>query len=145
MIGIIVTGHLQFASGLQSALSAIAGDERQIEYVDYPEHCSPDQLEELLRHAMDSVDTGEGVMFLTDIPGGSPFQRAALVAADMPLGDVLSGTNLMMAAEACLERDELAFDALVEHVLSVGQESIRSVRRESKIKVPRLAVAEEGI
>ena len=130
MIGIIVTGHLHFATGLQSALSAIAGDERQIEYVDYPENVSPHQLEQLLREAVDKVDVGEGVLFLTDIPGGSPFQRAALVAAEMFRADVISGTNLVMAAEACLERDDLELEALVRHVLSVGQESIKSIRQE---------------
>ncbi|MET4696745.1 PTS galactosamine/N-acetylgalactosamine transporter subunit IIA [Endozoicomonas lisbonensis] len=132
MIGIVVTGHLNFATGFQSALSAISGDERQIEYVDFLESYSTSDLEQKLREASDRVDTGDGVLFLSDIPGGSPFQRAAQVAADMSHADVIAGTNLVMAAEACMERDDLELNALVEQVLEVGVMSIKSVRSQQK-------------
>ena len=145
MIGIVVTGHLNFASGYQSALSAIAGDERQIEYVDFLESYSTTELEQKLREAADKVDTGDGVLFLSDIPGGSPFQRAAQVAADMTNADVIAGTNLVMAAEACMERDDMELDALVEQVLEVGAMSIKSFQIELKASKVADSATEDGI
>lgn len=39
MIGIIVIGHINFASGLRSAVEAIAGEQPYIEYIDFiPRH-----------------------------------------------------------------------------------------------------------
>lgn len=130
MIGLVITGHLNFATGYQSAVNAIAGDNPQVEYVDFLESMSTDELEQKIRAAADKVDSGEGVLFLTDIPGGSPFQRSAKVAADMNNADVISGTNLVMAAEACLERDGMELAELVKQVMETGVENIKSFQQE---------------
>ncbi|SUG56029.1 putative PTS system IIA component [Salmonella enterica subsp. diarizonae] len=76
MIGIVVSGHIHFASGMESAVRAIAGEQPQMVFVDFVENLSTDMLEEELRNAADRVDSGDGVLFLTDIPGGSPCNRA---------------------------------------------------------------------
>ncbi len=130
MIGLVITGHLNFATGYQSAVNAIAGENPQVEYVDFLESMSTDELEQKIREAADKVDSGEGVLFLTDIPGGSPFQRSAKVAADMTNADVISGTNLVMAAEACLERDGMELGELVQQVMETGVENIKSFQQE---------------
>lgn len=129
MIGLVITGHLNFASGYQSAVNAIAGESTQVEYVDFLETMSTDELEQQLRIAADKVDSGEGVLFLTDIPGGSPFQRSAKVAASMTHADVISGTNLVMAAEACLDRDGMTLEMLVAQLIETGIDNIKSVQQ----------------
>ena len=130
MIGLVITGHLNFATGYQSAINAIAGDCPQVAYVDFLESMSTDELEVKLREAADKVDSGEGVLFLTDIPGGSPFQRSARVAVQMNNADVISGTNLVMAAEACLDRDGMGLDELVIQLMTIGIENIKSFKQE---------------
>ena len=130
MIGLVITGHLNFATGYQSAVNAIAGDSEQVEYVDFLESMSTDELEQKIREAADKVDSGDGVLFLTDIPGGSPFQRSAKVASEMSNADVISGTNLVMAAEACLERDGMELGELVKQVMETGVENIKSFQQE---------------
>lgn len=69
MIGIVVSGHIHFASGMQSAVKAIAGEQKQMEFIDFVESMSTDELEAKLRQAALLADSGEGVLFLTDIPG----------------------------------------------------------------------------
>lgn len=76
MIGIVVSGHINFASGMASAVRAIAGEQPQMAFIDFVESMSTDRLEDELRRAADSVDSDEGVLFLIDIPGGSPCNRA---------------------------------------------------------------------
>ena len=131
MIGILVTGHGQFASGIQSAVQMVTGEDRQIAYVDFTKSMSTDDLHSKLREAADQVDSGEGVLFLADIPGGSPFQQSATVAANLQLADVLSGTNLVMAAEACMEREFTNFRTLAQDIAKRGQENIKSFYQES--------------
>lgn len=128
MIGIIVTGHLKFASGYQSALEAIVGKSEQLEFVDFNSGMSSVDLEQQLRAAVQRVDSGEGVLFLTDIAGGSPFQCASKVALESPQNDVLSGTNLGMAAELCLGRFGMDMRELVSWGVECGTESIKSMR-----------------
>lgn len=131
MIGIVVTGHGQFASGIQSAVRMVSGEVRQIAYVDFTESMSADDLHSELCRAADQVDSGEGVLFLSDIPGGSPFQQSAAVAANLQFADVISGTSLVMAAEACMKREFLNFRSLVSEITSRGQSNIKSVYLES--------------
>lgn len=142
MIGLVITGHLNFATGYQSAVNAIAGDSPQVEYVDFLATMSTDELEQQLRIAADKVDSGEGVLFLTDIPGGSPFQRSAKVAAAMNHADVISGTNLVMAAEACLDRDGMTLETLVTQLIETGIENIKSVQQTLRAEKRPAAVAD---
>lgn len=144
MIGVIVTGHLNFATGYRSALLAIAGDEPQVEYVDFLDSMSTGDLEQALRLAVDKVDTGDGVLFLTDIPGGSPFQQSVKVAAEITNADVISGTNLVMAAEAFMEREDLAMAELVSQLIETGRENIKSYQQEAQHTI-RPASVSDGI
>ncbi|PJE78279.1 PTS system mannose-specific EIIAB component [invertebrate metagenome] len=144
MIGLVITGHLNFASGYQSAVNAIVGDSPQVEYVDFLESMSTIELEQQIRQASRSVDDGDGVLFLTDIPGGSPCQRSAKVAADLDEADVISGTNLAMAAEACLERDGMKLEKLVTQLIETGVENIKSVRQQM-CAVKSREVMDDGI
>lgn len=44
MIGLIVSGHLNFASGMASAVKAIAGEQQDIAFIDFLESISPMNL-----------------------------------------------------------------------------------------------------
>ena len=127
MIGIVVTGHGHFASGILSAVAMITGEKRQITHVDFMESMSTEDLCSALRKAAEQVDSGEGILFLSDIPGGTPFQQSAIIASHLKLAGVLSGTNLMMTAEACIERENSAFYPLVNTIVSKGKDSVKSL------------------
>ena len=53
MIGLIVTGHGNFATGLTSSLALIAGEQEYYKAVDFTEE--PEQLEVALTAAMDEL------------------------------------------------------------------------------------------
>lgn len=130
MIGIVVSGHINFASGVQSAVGAIAGEQAQMRFVDFVETMSTDDLEGELRAAAAEVNTGDGVLFLTDIPGGSPSNRATAIMMDTPLVEVIGGANLPMIANAAFERDDVDLNELVEIVLEIGHACIKDMRKE---------------
>lgn len=128
MIGIVVSGHIHFASGMQSAVVAITGQQTQMAFVDFTESMSTDALELALRQAASAVDSGEGVLFLTDIPGGSPANRALNILQDTPAIEVISGANLPMIANAAFEREGTTLQALVTTLLEIGSSSMQDMR-----------------
>lgn len=130
MIGIVVSGHINFASGMASAVKAIAGDQEQMAFVDFVESMSTDDLEVTLRDAAKQVDGGEGVLFLTDIPGGSPCNRAMAIMMDTNNIELIAGVNLPMIANAAFERDGAELGDLVEILLEIGGSCLQNMRKE---------------
>lgn len=128
MIGIIVTGHIHFASGMKSALEAIAGNSQHIEYIDFTEGTSREELEILLVDAYEKVDLGNGVLFCTDVPSGTPFQVSAQICTDRKPSATLTGTNISILTEATMERDSFTNVAdLTCHLTEVGKLAIQSI------------------
>ena len=147
MIGIVVSGHLNYASGIQSAVKAIAGEQEQMAFIDFVESMSTEQLEERLRQVAKEVDSGEGVLFLTDIPGGSPCNRALSIMMDTPNIELIAGANLPMIANAAFERDGAELKELVETLLEIGTSCIQDMRKEleSVMEPEPVAECEDGL
>ncbi|WEM43668.1 PTS galactosamine/N-acetylgalactosamine transporter subunit IIA [Photobacterium sp. DA100] len=133
MIGIVVSGHINFATGMASAVMAIAGDQEQMAFVDFVESMSTDDLEVALRDAAKQVDGGEGVLFLTDIPGGSPCNRAMAIMMDTDNIELIAGVNLPMIANAAFERDGAKLDELVDTLLEIGGSCLQNMRKELEV------------
>lgn len=144
MIGIVVSGHINFATGMQSAFQAIAGEQEQFQFVDFLESMSTDDLEARLRQAAQEVNTGDGVLFLCDVVGGSPCNRAMSIMLDTPNVEIIAGVNLAMIANAAFERDGSNLDDLVETIQEIGASTMKSMRQEiAKITATTTAVADE--
>ncbi|MEW9208452.1 PTS galactosamine/N-acetylgalactosamine transporter subunit IIA [Citrobacter werkmanii] len=124
MIGIIVVGHINFASGLRSAVEAITGEQPCIEYIDFVQDMSTDQLETRIREAVNQCQAGEGVLIFTDVAGGSPCNRATAVTSDYSDIRVITGSNLPMIANACLERAGTTLNELASLIVALGHHSI---------------------
>ncbi|PSV49341.1 PTS galactosamine/N-acetylgalactosamine transporter subunit IIA [Photobacterium indicum] len=142
MIGIVVSGHIHFASGMQSAVKAIAGEQKQMEFIDFVESMSTDELEAKLRQAALLADSGDGVLFLTDIPGGSPCNRALAIMMDMPNIELIAGANLPMIANAAFEREDVSLQELVETLLEIGASCMQDMRKELEAVMESEPVAE---
>ncbi len=144
MIGIVVSGHINFATGMQSAFQAIAGEQEQFQFVDFLESMSTDDLEAQLRQAAQEVNTGDGVLFLCDVVGGSPCNRAMSIMLDTPNVEIIAGVNLAMIANAAFERDGSNLDDLVETIQEIGASTMKSMRQEiAKITAKTTAMADE--
>lgn len=104
MIGLIVTGHGHFASGLTSSLKLIAGEAKDYVAVDFEETDSVEDLTKKLTDAMDSLKQCEGIIVLSDLAGGSPFKTSVEVGFPRGNVEVVAGTNLGMLVEINLTR-----------------------------------------
>lgn len=125
MIGLIVTGHGNFASGITSSLNLIAGDLENYVAVDFPAEYSVEDLERELNNAFETLKDCEGVLVLSDLGGGSPFKTA--VIAGYPRGnvEVVAGTNLPMAIEVNMARKFIEdLGMLTEMAMNTGKDQV---------------------
>ncbi|MBR5796498.1 MAG: PTS fructose transporter subunit IIA [Erysipelotrichaceae bacterium] len=104
MIGIIVTGHGEFASGIYSATTTLTGYRDNFVAVDYlTETDTVEDLDKKIRDARASLSNCEDVIVLCDILGGSPFKTAVMAFFGDAHVKVLYGTNVGMAMKLCME------------------------------------------
>lgn len=142
MIGIILTGHGEFGSGLNSAIELIAGKQEAFEVVNFPENDGLEELTANLETAMDNLKDSEGIIVLSDLAGGSPFKTAVEVSLNRENVHVIAGTNLAMLAELALTRKFMDdIDALVNQAINTGKDQV--VKFEMKKKEPTESVSEE--
>ena len=120
MIGLIVTGHANFGSGMTSSVNLIAGEQEAYRYVDFLPTYGTEELTEEIAKAMDELKDCEGIIIFTDLMGGSPFNVAASLGHGKENVRIVAGTNLPMLVEIVM--DDL--DGLVESVLETGKEQV---------------------
>lgn len=125
MIGLIVTGHGNFATGMTEALNLIAGAPDHYRAVDFTIDMSTDDLDAKLKQAMADLSGCEGILFLCDLAGGSPFKEAVLLGLGAD-AEIVAGTNLGMLLEVNLTR-QFSDDvhALADSALTVGKDQVQ--------------------
>ena len=126
MIGIILTGHGSFSSGLYSSVKLIAGAKEEFICCDFIEGASAEELQENLRKAAGQLkEKCEGIIFFTDLKGGSPFQKAVTVAYGQSDMEVIAGSNLPMILEVVMAREHIDdLKQLAETAVNTGKEQI---------------------
>lgn len=138
MVGIVLVSHGLMSGGLLSALEMIAGAQDGVASVPFPPGVTPDSLRDATVQAVESVDLGVGVLLLVDLFGGTP---AYVAAGQIKLrGDVaaVTGVNLPMLLEVCMQREgaslvelrQVALESGRASVIDVGERLVESETRE---------------
>ena len=125
MIGLLVTGHANFGSGMTSSVNLIAGEQEAYRYVDFLPTYSTEDLTRELTKALEELKDCEGVIIFTDLMGGTPFNVSAQIGHGKENIRIVAGTNLPMLVEVVMSRkfmDDL--DGLVDSVLETGKEQV---------------------
>ena len=133
MIGMIVTGHGQFASGLTSSVKLLAGMPEKFCAVDYLQEDTADDLEEKLEDAVESLKECSGILILADLAGGTPFRTAADLMVEnngIPMR-LIAGVNLGMLIQANMARGYVeSLDDLSEMAVDEGRKQITLLEKE---------------
>jgi len=134
MIGIIITGHGQFATGLLSSLTLIAGTFPNVAAVDFNGSDSTEDLTEKLEQAVKKIASYEQVLFLTDLVGGSPFKCSVLAGQELKDSRVIAGTNLPMVLEVVFASECDTAEALKNIGMEVGKSGIKCFGDEPRVR-----------
>ncbi|MBS5165231.1 MAG: PTS sugar transporter subunit IIA [Butyricicoccus pullicaecorum] len=125
MIGLVVTGHANFASGMTSSVNLIAGEQEAYRYIDFLPTYSLEDLSRELTKAMDELKDCEGILVFADLMGGTPFKTAVEVGFPRGNVNVLAGTNLPMLLEIVMSRKFIEdLEDLTQTALEVGAEGV---------------------
>lgn len=126
MIGILVVGHGEFAKGLVSSADIIVGEQKYLEYVEFKLEDSTDNLENNIKEKIKALKNCDGILFLTDIIGGTPFKTCVLMSQEIENSKVLAGTNLPLLLETIMKRDISNIDKLSNDLIEIGRQGIKS-------------------
>ena len=85
MIGAVIVTHGQLANELVSAAEMIVGEITHITAVSIGWHDDVDVASEEIERAIQRMDTGSGVLLLTDMFGGTPTNIAASFLGRAPV------------------------------------------------------------
>ena len=125
MIGLLVTGHANFGTGITSSVNLIAGEQEAYQYVDFLPSYSTEDLAGELTKAMNELKDSEGIIIFTDLMGGTPFNVSAQIGHGKDNIRIVAGTNLPMLVEIVMSRKFMDnLDELVDSVLETGKEQV---------------------
>ena len=110
MIGLVVTGHGHFADGIHTSAQMIAGENEYVRYINFEEGMTPEQLAEKFNAAFDEFKSCDGVVVLSDLPGGSPFTPSCF----------LSGAHAVLRLFSLLQRVRQRAVAMKQLALDIG-------------------------
>lgn len=124
MIGIVIVAHGGLAKEYLAAVEHVVGKQSGVEAISIePEHDrGAKQLE--ICNAADDVDTGDGVVVVTDMFGGSP-SNLSLLACHRDNRRIIYGANLPMLIKLAKSRHKTVSEA-VGSALAAGRKYIDS-------------------
>jgi mannose PTS system EIIA component len=130
MIGLVIVTHGRLANEFLAALEHVVGPQRNVVTISI----GPDDDMELRRQdildARASVDTGEGVIVLTDMFGGTPSNLAISIMDGNVTGtqrgtvEVIAGVNLPMLIKLASARNDCTIEQAVEAAQEAGRKYI---------------------
>jgi PTS system mannose-specific IIA component len=93
MIGLVIVTHGRLAQEFRAALEHIVGAQDQIETISIgPDDDTENRRDDILA-AIKKTDTGDGVVVVTDMFGGTPSNLSISVMDEAPV-EVIAGVNL---------------------------------------------------
>ena len=129
MTGIVVLSHGAMAEGMLNSVQFLRGETKDLEALCLYPQDSTEEYDIQLRRAVSLVDKGDGVLIFTDVNGGTPANRALVLAAARPDIEVVAGVNLPLLLEALDAREYCDMEELCEQLLEVAPHSFSHASR----------------
>jgi PTS system mannose-specific IIA component len=127
LVGIVIVTHGAMTDGLLDAARMIVGEQEAMAGVALKESDDIESLMERVAAAVETVDTGDGVLVLVDVFGASPFNASARLAMTRDGMEVLTGVSLPMLLELMVQREDQSLQELVEIAREAGTSGIRTL------------------
>ncbi|MEM6849062.1 MAG: PTS sugar transporter subunit IIA [Pseudomonadota bacterium] len=123
MIGLVLVTHGRLAHELRAALEHVVGPQDQMEPISIQPDDDIERRREDIVAAVNRVDTGSGVVILTDMFGGTPSNLAISVMGTANV-EVIAGVNLPMLVKLAKARTTLSLVDAVDAAKEAGKKYI---------------------
>lgn len=142
-IAIVIGTHGWAAEQLLKTAEMLLGEQNNVGWIDFVPGENAETLIEKYQAQLEKLDTSQGVLFLVDTWGGSPFNAASRIVVDKEHYDVIAGVNIPMLVETLMARDDNpTFAELIALAVETGREGVKPLKAEdaapvsSPIKAP---------
>ena len=123
MLGVVVVTHGQLAAELVNAAEMIVGDLPRFAAVSIGWHDDVEQAREEIAQAIARLDSGGGVIVLTDMFGGTP-SNLAMSLLDEGRVEVVTGVNLPILIKLANLRETIGLRDVARRVRDDGRNAI---------------------
>jgi PTS system mannose-specific IIA component len=123
MIGLVLVTHGSLARAFVAALEHVVGPQKDVATVCIEAEDDMEARRQEILDAVRAVNTGSGVVLMTDMFGGTPSNLAMSVMKDTGV-EVVTGVNLPMLIKFASLRDSTALAALVVAIQEAGRKYI---------------------
>ena len=124
MIGVVIVTHCRLAEELICAAQLVVGEElRQFQGVSVEPKDDSDAVREKILTAIRKVDSGQGILILTDMYGGTPSNISLSFLEEKKI-EVITGVNLPMLLKLGTSRNEQNLEELASLITEYGQRNI---------------------
>jgi len=123
MIGLVLVTHGRLAAEFRAAMEHVVGPQQQVETISIgPDDDMEARRTEILK-ATGDVDSGSGVIVLTDMFGGTPSNLAISVMESAKV-EVIAGINLPMLIKLASVRGDASLSDAVLDAQDAGRKYI---------------------
>jgi mannose/fructose-specific phosphotransferase system component IIA len=129
MINLIVITHGEFGAYLIEAAEGIVGAQGEgLKNVSISPRMTLERVKEAVAQAIEEMRSEDGLIFLIDMPGGTPMNVVLPLAKDIQKSAVICGVNINMMTSAFAYRASLDFDRLSAKIIEDGRKAICEVK-----------------
>lgn len=147
MIGLIITGHGHFATGMRSSIELVTGEAENARFVEFLVEDTPESLKEKFGAALAELKDCDGILFLCDLAGGTPYKTAVeygMTEMKTPV-EVVGGVSLPMLLEGSISAAEHNSPLeLAEELMECGRDSVERFQLAAPVE-PEIEDEADGI
>ena len=126
MIGMVLVTHGGIGVEMLAALNVIVGHQAQAQAINIGAHDDMDKCRDAILTAVKEVNSGDGVVMLTDMFGGTP-SNLAIAAMPRTHAVVLAGVNLPMLIKLASTRQTMPLLDAVREAEAAARKYIQLV------------------
>jgi PTS system mannose-specific IIA component len=123
MIGMVLVTHGHLATEFRAALEHVVGPQKQLIAISIGPEDDMERRRADIIDAIHEADSGEGVVVLTDMFGGTPSNLAISVMNGGKV-EVLAGINLPMLIKLASVRDAATLEQAVQQAQDAGRKYV---------------------
>lgn len=133
MISVIIGTHGMFSQEILKSTEMIFGTQENISAVTFKPGEGIEDLVEKYNQLIEKLDSKDGVLFMVDLFGGSPFNAASIIAMQHENMEIVTGVNLPMILEVLGSRDFSSIKELLTIAENAGKEAVKVLTKNINI------------
>jgi len=127
MIGLIIGTHGMFSEELLKSAEMIFGSQENVGCITFKPGEGIENLVCQYNELIKELNCDDGVLFMVDLFGGSPFNAASILAIKNDNMEIVTGVNLPMLLEVFGSREFSNVSELLAIAQDAGKDSIRTL------------------